>query len=110
MSFKTQVHKNLRGLWQAETIIKVPAIGPLYVLQIVTMKRASGKIVTTAQVAKQNGSGWTIYEWDDYRAVLKTSSSAATKRNVQAQHEVALGYVDRARDAALAYYKTQSAA
>jgi len=110
MSYEISVTKNMRGLWQAETVIKAPSIGPLYVLQIVTMKRASGKIVTTAQVAKQNGSGWTMYEWNDFRAVITSGQARATAAAVKAQHEMALGYADRAYAAALEHYKTQTAA
>lgn len=111
MSYETKTYRNLRNTWQAETIVPVPDLGPLMVLQILTMKRWSGAVATTARIAKQSKeNGWCVFEYDDFDETLLRSKARASAKAIGTQHAAALENVDQVIARALTYYKTQSAA
>jgi len=111
MSYETQVYKNLRGHWQAETFFPIPEIGPLVSLQLLTMKRFSGELVSSAKCVKLHDSGLLMHAWDDYAVgLIRNKNARSTEKNVRVQHDEALGLVDDVIALAIKHYKTQSAA
>lgn len=110
MSYETHVYKNLRGHWQAETIVPVPDLGPIVVLQILTMKRFNGELVTSARYQQQDASGLMMHRWDDFSAVILRRKVRVTEKVVQQQHGAAMSLIGQVIAAALEHYKTQTAA
>lgn len=84
------LRKDARGNWRASQRVD---LGNQRVLNIVTVKVASGMLVTTATVAKVEGDFETHAMYQDFAVYLDASKLRCTKSNV-------LGLLYKARDAA----------
>lgn len=78
-----QARKGYYG-WSAESAIK---LSDTHVLKILTMKRSSGALVTTASVDKIEGEmlAHTMYQ-DFHKQVVSNRPARVTQKVVEAQH------------------------
>jgi hypothetical protein len=98
------IYKGCRG-WTAETTL---ALDDSRYLQILTMKRHSGALVTTVNAAVKEGSFFTYSPLDDFRATLASVVTRCTEKAVTAQHEEALAGIDDVKASALAFYAARA--
>jgi hypothetical protein len=88
---QTQVAKNLRGDWAAETV--VPYRDNLK-LRVVTMKRSSGRLETFVSAITEERGMWTHRMYGDFSALIESETVRVTQRRVGEQHARALTRVD----------------
>jgi hypothetical protein len=82
--------------WQEEAFIP-SEIHPQFHWQIFTMKRHSGKVVTTAALGVLEtdlNSRSFSYDHNTVRVVLRSNTSRATKQNIERSHRDAVIYFD----------------
>jgi len=77
-------------------------------LKVLTMKRSSGALVTTAGVVTTDGCFETT-QWDSFKKTLKTSAVRCTAAAVLLQHRQALATIEAVMAEALAHYAKESA-
>lgn len=82
---QTKVFKGFYG-WQAETEVLLCSS---MVLTVLTMKRSSGKIETTAKVERIEGD-FKVFNYGDFSARLLATSGRATEAYVVRQQEQAI--------------------
>lgn len=100
---KTQTFKSQYG-WKSVTVIPAPDLGATRIIEILTMKRSSGKLVTTAQVQTIEG-GFFVYEpFGDYNEFLTVTQTRATEKTVAAQQAQALEMLPQVIEKAVAFY------
>ena len=97
----TTVQKDMRGSWMAEDFVPLDATRQL---NVVTMKRSCGSIVTTARAVVKEGNTTTFIPFDDYRDTLITSPLRCTSKNVATVHGAMMSYIDQVKAEALAFY------
>lgn len=101
-----KVYKSAHGGWKCETLH--PLIGNK-LLHVLTMKRFSGELVTSANVKEKNENGIIFYQpFSDYRVQIISEDKRATTGNVLAQHARALLGLDAIKSRALAHYEVES--
>lgn len=100
---KTQTFKTQYG-WKSVTVIPVPEIGPNRVIEILTMKRSSGRLVTDAQVQKCEGSFFVYEPFGDYSEFLAATKTRATEKAVAAQQAQALKMLPQVIERAVSFY------
>ena len=100
---KTQTFKSMRG-WQSVTVVQAPEIGPKRIIEILTMKRSSGRLVTTAQVQTIE-AGLLLYRtFSDFNEFLAANKTRATEKTVAAQQAQALEMLPQVIERAVAFY------
>lgn len=100
---ETRIRKGVYG-WCAETEIKMPELGDNRVLDITTMKRSSGALVTTATVNIRDGMWVTHRVFEDFQTTLDQSRVRCTEAAVRAQHERALARLSEVKGRACIHY------
>jgi len=102
----TRINKDIRNGWQAETRIDMPEIGERHFLQLHTMKRYDGRLVTIASVNKRtaDGLGYTHAFPGDFLSKRIAEKVRATEKAVATQHASALQQIEQIRAEALAHY------
>lgn len=102
----SKISKGFHG-WQAVTQIKLE---DGYVLELFTMKRYSGLLVTTAGRKKLNndGIGTSWIPSEDYSEVVCSEKVRVTQSAVKAQHEDALADVREIKDRMYAHYSNKA--
>lgn len=103
MQNTTIVKKNCRNLWEARTTVKladIPGDEPgERVLELLTMKRFSGKVTSTASASiARKRNGYTVNEtipFEDYNRTVKIHEVArVTEKTIMRAHNEALSYFD----------------
>lgn len=104
---ETNIEKNSHGQWEAKTSVNLPPVnGENLVLQIVTCKRLSGLLTSTAQVVIQEESGMVLHRFpDDFNHHLLSVFTRCTEKAVREQHESVLAHIDELIAKATAHYK-----
>ena len=88
----TRYGKDYRGNWNAETVIKLP--NDLR-LKINTSKVHTGELVSHATVCKVE-RGFEVHKlYDDFSSCIDRNKVRCTEKNVKAQHDRALTYLDQ---------------
>jgi hypothetical protein len=96
-----QVFKSPHGGWAAES--HHPLVGNRQ-LRLYTMKRASGRIVTTANVETIETGGWTSFApFSDFNTAVIATNGRATKSTIEQQHADALVHLEDLKTRALAH-------
>lgn len=91
---------------QARTTIEQVVNGQIRVLEISTMKRSNGKLVTQATSHLDDGSGFLSYiMFQDYSKTIASDSVRVTAKAVQTQHESVLANIASILDDVVAYYE-----
>lgn len=80
--------KDSRGNWHTETEVDVGMPGK--VLMVTTMKRSSGRTITTAQVNILERGMRVYMPFSDFGVQLSSSEARCTEKLVRAQHAAAL--------------------
>lgn len=98
----TNLYKNVRGHWTAEDRID---LGNEQQLTILTMKRSSGIVATTATVGTIEGSFVSHQPFSDYSFTLKSNDTGrCTEKSVAAQHAACLSQLDEIKESVKAFY------
>ena len=102
----TRISKDIRNGWQAETRFDMPEIGERFFLQLHTMKRYDGQLVTTASVNQRtaDGLGYTHRYPGDFLSRCVSERVRCTEKAVAEQHSKALQQIEQIKADALAYY------
>lgn len=97
----TQTSKTHYG-WQSESTVD---IGNGRALQILTMKRHSGAIVTSATCVKPERGGYSFMMGSDFNKSYKSTKNRCTEKNVVEQHNAVVADVDQIKADCEAFYK-----
>lgn len=97
----TTVHKDCRGSWMAEETVQLDDTRHLEVL---TMKRSCGMLVTTVKAVIKEGGCSTYVPGQDYSDTLITSPLRCTSKNVALVHGSMMDYIHQVKAEALAFY------
>ena len=108
---KTNIRKDIRNGWKAETRFDMPEIGERYFLQVETSKRYNGGVSTTASVNQRTADGMGYQHkmglgggGDFYRTCFSDRAARCTEKTVATQHSAALASIEQIKADAVAYY------
>lgn len=105
MTHPTRIAKSHYG-WRAQTHID---LGAGRVLDVVTLKRSNGALVTTAQCGKTDGNFFSFVMFQDFsERVITETPARVTEKVVTDQHLRALRQLDAIKARCAAYYATKS--
>ena len=99
-----QAYKNAHNNWEVETRVK---LDNNYILRVVTSKRSSGELVTTALACKEE-NGFMVFRMgrDFSSRVMVTRPNRITKGVVEKQHAEAYSSIQELIDAANKYQES----
>lgn len=100
---KTVIDKSYYG-WKAETAVDV---GNDAEIHIVTMKRSSGAIITTAIRGKVKDDMFTYMPFSDFNKTYKVSNDRCTEKNVKLQHESVLADIEAIKADCVSFYQSR---
>lgn len=101
----THIYKSHYG-WRAQTTID---LGAGRVLDVVTLKRSNGALVTTAQCGKSDGNFFSFVMFQDFsERVITETPARVTEKVVADQHRRALLQLGAIKERCTAHYATKS--
>lgn len=101
----THIHKSHYG-WRAQTHID---LGAGRILDVVTLKRSNGALITTAQCGKTDGNFFSFVMFQDFsERVITETPARVTEKVVTDQHRRALLQLDAIKARCAAHYAKQS--
>ncbi len=104
---KTDIRKDIRNGWRAETIVPVKDNQEL---RITTSKDSySGHISTFATIGYREGSSWSTMLFEDYSERVIAAKARATQAAIVAQHDRALALVPDILKRVEAHYAKRAA-
>lgn len=101
------VNKDMRGNWMAEDSIQLDDTRHLEVL---TMKRSSGMLVTTVKAVIKENNCSTYVPFQDYSDTLISSPLRCTSKNVATVHNEMMSFIEQVKAEALAFYAAKEPA
>ena len=103
---KTDIRKDIRDGWRAETIVPVKDNQEL---RITTSKGYSGLITSFATIGYREGSSWSTTLFEDYSEAVIREKARATQAVIVAQHDRALALVPDILKRVEAHYRKRAA-
>lgn len=104
-----KIYQAAHGGWAAES---THHLAPGRHLFILTMKRSSGELVTTARTETSTAPGVSTFQpfgaGADFSIIVNRSEKRATQQAAAAQHAAALQSLDDLKAAALAHLQAQA--
>ena len=101
----TQIYKSHYG-WRAQTTID---LGAGRVLDVVTLKRSNGALVTTAHCGRSDGNFFSFVMFQDFsERVITETPARVTEKVVADQHRRALLQLDAIKERCANHYAQQS--
>ena len=92
MTYETRISKSVHGGWKAETSIMLDDV---LCFTVITMKRSSGAVDTTASVASREGAFFTHKMYEDYHRRLDSHRyTRVTSKVIETQHSEVLSVID----------------
>ena len=102
---KTTTQKSPHGGWRSESFLDITDDKRLC---IITMKRFSGNLTTTANVSHASDNGMYFYApFSDFNKTLIATTERATEKAVIRQHNEALKTLELIKYQALDFYQTK---
>ena len=99
---ETYIRKNYHGQWEARTVIM---LSPTHEFTVLTAKRSTGSVATTASVGQRDGISVVHMVFQDYSKTLHLQKyPRVTQKVIETQHNEILKDIDAWTNEARAQY------